>query len=307
MGLYNEIRPNKLNELLGNKSTIKSLKSILKSDNRPHTFLFCGERGTGKTTTARIMINELGCSNLDTLELNGSDNRGIDDAREVISIANTAPMGGKSRVIIYDEAHKLTNEAQNALLKILEDTPDTTYFILCSTDPDKLLKTVRSRCTMYKFELLNDNDMQELIERTLEKLNIELNDEIFLGIIDCANGSPRDALVLLEQIISVTDVKEQKSLLKKSLIEHDSIEICRLLMKGGSWKEISLVYKGIKDNDSENMRRLILGYMKTVLLSANNEKNMARASEVINLMKDDLFASGESELINNLYRLSVMF
>jgi len=305
MSLYQNMRPKSLDILIGNKSTVKSLKQVFKSKDRPHAYLFCGERGTGKTTTARILVKELGCAEIDCMELNGADNRGIDDAREIIAIANVAPIGGKCRVIIYDEAHKLTNEAQNALLKVLEDTPETTYFILCSTDPEKLLKTIRSRCSTYRFELLTSEQMTELLENVLTELEKDLDDNIFYGIIDCANGSPRDSLVLLEQILTLEDPKEQKILLKKSLIEHDTVEMSRLLLKGGSWKSIVEIYKGIKDVDSEVIRRSILGYMKTIMLNERDLDKIEIACQIINALSKNTYDSGEPHLIAMLYEASM--
>jgi len=303
MSLYQDIRPTKLDNIIGNESTVKSLNKILKSKSKPHTFLFHGERGTGKTTCARILVKELGCADIDCIELNGADNRGIDDARSVISIANTSPMGGKCRVIIWDEAHKMTNECQNALLKVLEDTSESTYFILCSTEPDKLLKTVRSRCTQYKFELLNEEDMIILIGNTLKELEKDIDDTIFFGIIDYSNGSPREALVLLEQVLTLDKSEEQISLIKKSLIEHDIIEMCRILLKGGSWKSIIQIYKGIKDIDVEVARRVILGYMKTVLLNENERDSNKQeiANNIIRIFSKNTFDSGEAGLVGLLY------
>ncbi len=217
MSLYQDLRPTSLNDLIGNKSLVKSLKKIISQSGaeRPHTFLFTGERGTGKTTTARIIANELGSDGINTEELNGSDNRCIDDMRRVIQIANIAPMGGKCRVFILDEIHKLTGDAMNCLLKVLEDVPKSTYFILCSTDPDKIIKTIRSRCITYRFELLNDAEMEILLESVLVKIDKIIPDSVFFEILDCADGSPRQALVLLEQVLSLEDEEEQLNLLKK--------------------------------------------------------------------------------------------
>jgi len=299
MSLYQDIRPQTLDELFGNKETVKSLKKLLKQPERPHTYLFTGERGTGKTTTARIMARELGCSDIDLEELNGSDNRGIDDARHSIMLAHTAPMGGKCRVIIWDEAHKLTNEAMNALLKVLEDTPKTTYFILCSTDSDKLLKTVRSRCTTYKFELLKEEIMQEFLETVLSYLDKNLPDKVFFGLIDCSDGSPRDALVLLEQLVLLDTEDEQVKLLKKTQVEHETIEVGRLLLKKVSWRNIAEIYKGLSDVDPENLRRCLLGYMKTVLLSGSDRSILAR--DIIEILEKNTFDGGEAQLLRMLF------
>ncbi len=299
MSLYQDLRPTSLNDLIGNKSLVKSLKKIISQSGaeRPHTFLFTGERGTGKTTTARIIANELGSDGINTEELNGSDNRGIDDMRRVIQIANIAPMGGKCRVFILDEIHKLTGDAMNCLLKVLEDVPKSTYFILCSTDPDKIIKTIRSRCITYRFELLNDAEMEILLESVLVKIDKIIPDSVFFEILDCADGSPRQALVLLEQVLSLEDEEEQLNLLKKSQIEHSVIELCRILLKGGKWREIVVLYKGIPETEPETIRRVIIGYMKSVLLGSDN----SRAYELIRIFEKDVFNSGEAGIVKMLY------
>jgi len=307
MSLYHKLRPQSLNGLFGNKETVKSLKKLLKMDNRPHTYLFTGERGTGKTTTARILVKELGCSDIDLEEMNGSDNRGIDDARHAIMLAHTSPIGGKCRVIIYDECHRCTRECQDALLKVLEDTPKTTYFILCSTNPEKILKTVRSRCTTYHFELLSEELMQEFLESTLENLDRDLDDTVFFGLIDCTEGSPRDALVLLEQILLLDNKDEQIKLLKKTQIEHEGIEICRLLLRGGNWKSIVEIYKGIQGTDAETIRRLIIGYMKVVMLKETDKKRLNRAYNVIRILEKNTFDGGEALLLRMLYECSELY
>lgn len=200
--------------------------------------------------------------------------------------------------------HKMTGEAQNALLKVLEDTPKTTYFILCSTNPEKLLKTVRSRCTTFNFELLNEKIMQEFLETVLSYLDKDLDDKVFFGLIDCADGSPRDALVMLEQVVLLDTKEEQITLLKKTQVEHETIEICRILLKGGSWKSVVEIYKGIQDTEAETIRRTILGYMKTVLLSEQDEERQDMAYNVIRIFEKNVFDSGEAGVVSMLYESS---
>ena len=137
--LYKKHRPKTLARVVGNKSTVEALRSMLEARTLPHTLLFHGPSGTGKTTLARIVKNELGCLPTDFHEHNSSDFRGIDFIRELRSKVNLAA-AGPCRVWIIDECHQLTRDAQNAALKILEDTPSHVYFFLCTTDPQKLIK-----------------------------------------------------------------------------------------------------------------------------------------------------------------------
>ena len=155
MPLHIDYRPADFDEILGNEETIKSIKSILARDeDRPHAWMFVGPSGCGKTTLARIVSAALGCppkinkaANLDFQEINTSDMRGIDTAREILKTMNFAPVNtaSKCRVYILDECHQATKDFQNSLLKALEDTPDHVYFLLCTTDPSKLLKTIKNR------------------------------------------------------------------------------------------------------------------------------------------------------------------
>ena len=305
MSLYQDLRPKDFNSMIGNKSTIKSLKKIISQPpiERPHTFLFTGERGTGKTTSARILSKEFGAGDIDVEELNGSDNRGIDDMRRVIQIANIAPMGGKCRVFILDEIHKLTGDAMNCLLKVLEDVPKSTYFILCSTDPDKIIKTIRSRCITYRFELLNEKEMELLLDIILKKIVKDIPDSVFFGIVNCADGSPRQALVLLEQVLSLEDENEQLNLLKKSQIEHSIVEIGRLILRESSWKNIVEIYKGISDNEPEIIRRCLLGYFKSVLLNSNDKS--FKVCDIIRILEKNTFDGGEAQLLRMLFDCSL--
>ncbi len=144
---------------------------------------------------------------------------------------------------------------------------------------------------------MTDEEMGVLLQATLGGIGREISDLIFFGIIDCADGSPRQALVLLEQVLSLEEEKEQLDLLKKSVIEHEVIELCRLLLKGGKWETISAVYKGIPEAEPEMIRRTILGYMKSVLLSNNNGK----AFRLIKIFSGDVFTFGVPALVGMLY------
>ena len=157
--LYKRFRPKSLDAVVGNGGTVAALQKFLKKGNLPHTILFKGPSGCGKTTLARILAKELGCGVLDLREYNSADFRGIDTIRDISRIMTNAPAAGNCRVFILDEAHQLSKDAQNAALKILEDTPKHVYFFICTTDPQKLIATIRSRCTEMPVDLLKLDEM----------------------------------------------------------------------------------------------------------------------------------------------------
>ena len=169
--LHLAYRPKNFDEIFGNTAVIESLKSIFsrKSD-FSHAMLFQGPSGCGKTTLARIVKDLLGCKGSDYTEINASNNRGIDTARLIVDNMKYRPMipGSKCRVYLLDECHQITGDAANALLKALEDTPAHVYFLLCTTNPGKLLQTIRNRCMIFEVQSLTDDQLVELLKWVLD-------------------------------------------------------------------------------------------------------------------------------------------
>jgi DNA polymerase-3 subunit gamma/tau len=163
MSLYQKYRPTKLSEILGNRETVMTLKGMFKKKDIPHVFLFHGSTGTGKTTIARIIATELGCAENNLIEIDMAQFRGIDTVREIRKNCQYTPLGGGVRVYVIDECGKMTGDAQAAFLKILEDTPTHVYFMLCTTDPQSLLPTVKGRCSQFQMQLLDDEQMEQLL------------------------------------------------------------------------------------------------------------------------------------------------
>jgi len=270
MGLYLKYRPNALAEIEGNREIVITLRGMFKKNEIPHSMLFHGPTGCGKTTLARIVAKELGCTENNLIEIDTAQFRGIDTVRDLRKNIQYTPLGGGIRVYIIDEVHKMTGDAQNAFLKILEDTPLHIYFILCTTDPQSLLPTIKGRCSQFQVQLLSDDDMKSLLTKIAELENDSIEDEIIEQITQDSQGHPRNALQILEQVLS-TPKKRRLTIAQQAAIEQsESIALCRALMKKQGWSEVKKILQGLKGQDAEGIRRVVIGYASSVLLNTDN-------------------------------------
>lgn len=299
MSLYIKHRPQSLGEVIGNEALVNSLKSLLqREEGIPHSFLFTGPSGCGKTTVGRILANELGCSPEDFKEIDSADFRGIDSVREIRKQARFSPINGPCRVWLLDEVHKMTNDAQNALLKALEDTPSHVYFILCTTDPQKLLKTIKTRCSPYEVESLDSRQLVKLIRQTAKSEGKSIPKDVRQQIAKDSLGSARQALVLLDKIIDLPEDEMLAAAEKSAEEESEVIELCRILMNPKcNWKNVSKVLKGI-NQEPESVRRAVLGYFSAVLL--NSGKPIA--AHVIECFQDHFYDSGKAGLVLSCFQ-----
>lgn len=311
MELYHKYRPTKLSQVVGQPDAIRILKGF-GSKKLPHFLLFTGPSGCGKTTIARILKGLLKCHDRDFYELNCADIRGIDMIRDIRSRMNQAPMGGRCRIWLIDEAHRLTGDAQNALLKMLEDTPSHVYFFMATTDPQKLLKTIKTRATEIKVKLLKDKEMAELLLDIIGKevsgitdengddLS-EISDDVVDRIVDVAEGSPRKALVILNQIIGIPSENEQLDAIASSDTKAQAIELARALLNPRStWPSVAKILKDL-DDDPEQLRYMVLGYCSSVLLSGG--AMAGRAFAIIEVFADNFYDSKKAGLVAACYEV----
>jgi len=206
--LYRKYRPHDFKGILGQDHIVRVLEGAIKSDNISHAYLFCGTRGTGKTSIARIFAKEIKCAVNDLYEIDAASNRGIDDIRELREAVKTFPFEGKYKVYIIDEVHMLTKEAFNALLKTLEEPPAHAIFILATTELHKLPDTVVSRCQLFNFKKPPKEILKNLILDIAKKEKRVLDSASADIIALLGDGSFRDTLVTLQKVLSSSDEKK---------------------------------------------------------------------------------------------------
>ena len=221
--LYRAYRPEVFEDVLGQEHIVKILKNQIATDSVGHAYLFCGTRGTGKTTTARLLAKGLNCLSegsrpcgtcahcqaikdgtfMDVIEIDAASNRNIDDVRELRETINYPPALGRKKVYIIDEVHMLTIQAANALLKTLEEPPEDVVFILCTTDPQKLPATILSRCIRFDFRRVSENVLTSGMDRICRDRGINVAEDALRLIASNADGSVRDGLSILDQCLSI--------------------------------------------------------------------------------------------------------
>lgn len=220
LALYRMERPENFDQLIGQDHIVRILKNQIKTGRVSQAYLFTGTRGTGKTSTARILAKALNCMGedapcckcescisikngtfMDVIELDAASNNGVDDLRAVIDSVQYPPAIGRYKVYIIDEVHMLTTAAENAFLKTLEEPPAYTVFILATTDPEKVRSTIKSRCMTLNFKRVSELDLIAGMERICAKYDVSPTNEALSIIARKADGSVRDALSILEQCI----------------------------------------------------------------------------------------------------------
>lgn len=223
LALYRVWRPGRFDEVVGQEQTVTALRNAVKTGQLSHAYLFSGPRGTGKTSIAKILAKAVNCANvvegepcnecstcrdinnsnfMDVIEIDAASNRGIDEIRDLRARVRILPAQGKKKVYIIDEVHMLTTEAFNALLKTLEEPPDSVIFIMATTEVQKIPATILSRCQNYNFRRLTLAEIAQRLEQVAATNDIRLDEKARDLIARRANGGMRDALSLLDQIYS---------------------------------------------------------------------------------------------------------
>jgi DNA polymerase-3 subunit gamma/tau len=307
MVLALKYRPKKFSEIIGQQTTIKTLMSALDKKQLANAYLFSGLRGSGKTSTARIFAKALQCEkgessepceicencimanenrHIDIIEMDAASNRKIEDIKEIIEHTKYKPSRGRYKIFIIDEAHMLTKEAENALLKTLEEPPPYVKFILATTDPLKLPATILSRTQHYRFTKIDNELIKNHLEFILAKENIFYDEKAIQLLAKSGNGSLRDTITLLNQAIAYSkgEIKLDSIIEMLGVINPEIIEKLFKLILNENKEEIKKLSKEISNYDLDSILDEIINYLKDALF--NNKFSLITIERFFKIIAD---------------------
>ncbi|MDP3937713.1 MAG: AAA family ATPase [Deltaproteobacteria bacterium] len=270
--LHIEYRPRKFGEVVGQEAVCRALAGLIERG-ESRAFLLSGPSGTGKTTLARIAARALGCADKDVLEIDAATHTGIDSMRQVQELIQYRPFGrSKWRVIIVDETHMLSKAAWNSMLKVIEAPPEFVAWFLCTTEPGKVPQTIKTRCSALTLRLVAETEMRKLYARVAEAEAIKLLPEVRDAVIREAEGSPRQMLVNMALCREAKSRKEASALLRDARESDGVAELCKFLMRGGSWSRAAALLEALADEPPESVRIGVCNYLGGALRRAASDK-----------------------------------
>jgi len=269
--LYRTYRPQTFADVRGQAHVVEVLEAAIAKGSIAHAYLFSGSRGTGKTSVARIFARELGVSDKDLYEIDAASNRGIDDIRELRESVHTLPYESPYKVYIVDEVHMLTKDAFNALLKTLEEPPAHVIFILATTERDKVLPTILSRCETYNFKQPSRKLLAETVSAIAKKEGYTLEQSASDLIALLAEGSFRDAIGTLQKILTISKNKKVEVREVEAVTGAPTGEVLSRLLTALSGSDAASALTALADAAGENMdartlAKLLMHRLRAVLL-----------------------------------------
>ncbi len=296
MELINKYRPAAWDEVVGHEAQVRGLEAAIKKGTA-HTFLLTGPSGVGKTTLARLAARALGEHEL--VEVDAATYTGIDDMRSLTASCAYRPLGGGKRAVIIDEFHALSKAAVQSWLKALEEPQPWTYFFLCTTEPQRVIDTIRTRCYRVDLKPIKDRDLLELLNYVVKEEKLKLPKDVTALCAEEAGGSARQALSNLAMCAEVKTYEEAEQAVLHAATENaEAIELARALIQNQSWKTVQALLKKLGDTNPESVRHKVRGYVTAVILNAKDERSAGRGLEVLDAFSTPFnSADGVSPLV----------
>jgi DNA polymerase III gamma/tau subunit len=289
LDLHTKYRPTAFKQVVGQDPVVSSVSSLLKRGGT-HAFIFIGPSGTGKTTLGRIIAKKLGCERQNLVEIDAATNSGVDAMRALTESMQFSGLGANpTRVYIIDECHMLSKAAWNSLLKSTEEPPQHVYWVLCTTEGDKIPATMKNqRFATYQLKPVSTNLLYELLEQVRTDEGYETPDDVLQLIASKSEGSPRRALAALAKCRDVQDRREAAELINivSDEEEGDIGNLCRALLKGCTWEQAMDIVRPLQDQNPESIRNIVCNWMTKVLLGSEDRKGASgnRAAHVMTIL-----------------------
>ena len=306
--LYRSRRPEVFSEVLGQKHIIKILKHQIETDTVSHAYLFCGTRGTGKTTVARLLAKAVNCDSkgerpcgrcpnceaiargsfMDVIEIDAASNNGVDNIRELRESVKYPPQAGRKKVYIVDEVHMLSSGAFNALLKTLEEPPENVIFILCTTEPQKLPQTILSRCMKLDFKRVPQDILAADMREIAEERGVNISDGAIRLLAANADGSVRDGLSILDQVLASGDKEIDRDTVLDYLGTVSTeffTELTELVSQRNTGEALALLDKALSDGkDAKQLMKDWNAHYRNLLIT----KFMRDPEDLLNMSEDNI-------------------
>lgn len=321
LALYRKYRPRTFNEVIGQDHIVKTLVNQIKLDKISHAYLFCGSRGTGKTSTAKIFAKAINCvnskdgspclecetcksldgANIDVLEIDAASNNGVDEIRDLREKVKYPPVVGKYKVYIIDEVHMLSTSAFNALLKTLEEPPAHTVFVLATTEVHKLPATILSRCLRFDFKLVSLEDLSALLRKILAEEKVKFDEQAINVIARAGEGSVRDTLSIADRCVSFAgdELTYQKVLSVLGVSEREVlIEATNHILEKNVGEALVSLDKVLSEGKSPLVFSSdLIAYLRdlTLILTLGD-----KAREIV-VVKDDVYEKMKAQAVKENY------
>ena len=307
-------RPSNFENVVGQEHVTKTLKNSILDKKIPSAILFCGPRGVGKTSCARIFAREINDFNstddlsFNIFELDAASNNKVEDIRDLIDKVRIPPQSGKYKVYIIDEVHMLSKNAENAFLKTLEEPPPYIVFILATTEKNKILPTILSRCQIYDFNRISENEIFENLKLICNKEEVTFEDEALNIIAKKSDGSLRDSLTILDRVISFTNKKislKETSAILNVLDDETYIEIVDNTINGFLVKVIT-IFNELSDkgfDEKEFMIGLANHFRNLLIVKSSSSENLISNKSSLELFKRQADKISKSEIVNTISKI----